>query len=331
MSCKLLRSEVGDGIGTSRQGQETREGAIGSTFMKSIFRVASLAGCILLAVSLVTTAQADPVADFWTTVRRGDDGVLGNEDDIAVGSTIRVVFVTSAAIDGNGTTQSYYDLFGSDSASTGSITGGLTTNWQSLVSTTETVSRENADSIGLTIDETPVAEWLGPEGSNVPVFNTNGDRVGDDGAAMLSGLYSGNLVSYDESGDDQTAGGSTAIWTGTDSAGSPLTHTDSQNFEFDLTLGSLSFSDQKDSSGDVTVAGIGDAGSDSEWLASAVTLRESGVSLPDASSESQQTIGRPIYVMSGEVTVVPEPSTVLLWLGCSGLAGLIYWRKRRRG
>ena len=37
-----------------------------------------------------------------------------------------------------------------------------------------------------------------------------------------------------------------------------------------------------------------------------------------------------LYGMSETLTVVPEPTTLAMWLGFSGLAGLVFWRKRRK-
>ncbi len=36
-----------------------------------------------------------------------------------------------------------------------------------------------------------------------------------------------------------------------------------------------------------------------------------------------------LYAISNVMTVVPEPGSILLWLGAAGLAGCVYWRRRR--
>jgi hypothetical protein len=67
------------------------------------------------------------------------------------------------------------------------------------------------------------------------------------------------------------------------------------------------------------MAGVGNAASE-EWL-------EKGA-YPTVFPGFGDTTAR-LYAMSDTLTVVPEPSTILIWLGFSGVAGLIYWRKRR--
>lgn len=305
--------------------------------MRRILRVSSLVGCAL-ALLVVSSANAEPVDDFWGKIDGTTVTIDGAEKEVSWKTgdnyinNVRVVFASSATIHGDWPARdsdsdtNHYDWFGDTAAQSGSITGalGATTDadWEPLVSTTDSVSNNS----------TPVSDWLGEYGG--PVFNTNGDLVAASGTGMLSGLS--NAIQYDESGDDQSLGGSCGVWTGTDSEGNPLTVTTRwDEDDADVTLGSDALKQQL---GDLNSAGeaggTGDAmSSDADWLESMILFRNSGSLTDSLGSEvvTESPIERSIYVMSGDVQVVPEPSAVLLWLSCTGLAGLIYWRRRRRG
>lgn len=292
--------------------------------MRRIFRAVSIAGCMLAVFSMVSAAQAELVEGFWNKVK--------DQYGLVDGQTIRIVFATSTTTDASSSIWDDYDNFGDSAAASGIITGGLSlgydvpdVEWQPLVST---ASGSPAS---------PVTDWLENNYADIPVFNTNGERVAENSFLMTnSGL---DLpVRYDESGDDQTLDyydqqgepvrSTRPIWTGTLGDGSPANFPDLIDFN-EFTLGSED---------DFSVVGDANA-TTTDWLAYNTMSHGSRPSNAEGSGdfppgfEGDQLPGIPIeqsiYVMSGAVTVVPEPSTVLLWLGFSGLAGLIYWRKRR--
>lgn len=299
-----------------------------SSLMRRYLRVLSVVGCVLVVGCLASAARADLVDDFWKAVK--DNG--GLED----GDWIRVVFVTSTSIDALSPDRSYYDDFGDARVQTGLITKSMLpensgdnwkSNWEPLVTT----SNDSGS---------PVTSWLdaNPDGLDpLPkVFNTAGELVATSATDMDSSALL-KAVRYDESGDDQTlvrydsgepVQSSRAVWTGTLGDGSPAT------FDFvrfsDLTLG-----------GDSGYSVTGDANvTGTEWLGDNTVKQETGGTgsegtgpFPPGFDDNGQLSGvpieLPIYVMSGAIKVVPEPSAVLLWVAFSGLASLIYWRKRR--
>ncbi|MFW6114646.1 MAG: PEP-CTERM sorting domain-containing protein, partial [bacterium] len=148
------------------------------------------------------------------------------------------------------------------------------------------------------------------------------DNVDTDPISLNSSII------WDESGDNQLRDGSSVVWTGTDSSGSPKVIAATQ--PVDGTLGSHN-GEQFGQEEEDQIAEVGDmARTDGAWLDLFGTARFNSPKVAEGYTSEAVALQRSIYVMSGEVTVVPEPSTVLLWLGCTGLAGLIYWRKRRR-
>jgi hypothetical protein len=284
-------------------------------------RILTIASCFVLALTMASAARADVVSDFWSNVL--------SSPGVNVGDTIRVVFVTSSVIDGNGQTQAYYDSFGDASAAAGLLTGSFgPVEWNPLVSTPEVAGSSN-----------PVKNWIQYSsltvGSNneSKIFNTAGQLVANLGVDMLdtnpdptvnnAALVNG--IRYDDSGDDQAPNGSVGVWTGTAASGASNPNVPSG---VALNLGSPVGTQQT-----VPYSVVGDGGQNAnltDWLEATYSPR-SLVNLGGSPTNPQDltSIERSIYVMSGEITVVPEPSTILLWLGFSGIAGMVYWRKRR--
>jgi hypothetical protein len=135
---------------------------------------------------------------------------------------------------------------------------------------------------------------------------------------MLTGSL-GTAIRYDQSGDDMAPLGSLAVWTGTGANGNAFQQVQNEPKYF---LGYPV----------VDAAVVGNGGDKNNWLAAAVLPWEAsaigGTGLPGLPGNND-LINRSIYVMSGEITVVPEPSTILLWVGMAGIAGVVFWRKRR--
>lgn len=291
-------------------------------------RIVTLVSCFVLALALTSAARADLVADFWEKVRAANEtydlGLVAGE------SAIRVVFVTSAVTPANNISQSFYQDFanlqalGNAEQSGGLITSQLVTGsldapqtpvWKPLVSTAGNNVAGNRDY---------VKNWV-DGGNAAPVFNTKGELVALNGAAMIGPNRSLlNGIRYDQSGDSQVAEGSNlAVWTGTGTDG--LSVLAQQSLINSYTLGAPGFEDN------AAATAVGDAGQDAnlnDWLYAAVVTRNATAIL--GGNQVFGDVGRSIYVMSGDITaVVPEPSTILLWLGMAGMAGVIYWRKRR--
>lgn len=276
--------------------------------MRRISRFAGLAACCLLAVTSV--AKADLAQDFFND--------LIQNGDANVGDTIRLVFITSASINADdANTFATYNTFGDTAAGTGIVTSAFglgADQWNPLVLTAD----GSADAI---------TSVLGSSSSKV--FNTQGSVVGNNGTAMLSGLT--NPIVFDESGDSQLNQNSVMVWTGANAAGTPYFDA-GPDPDIDGRLGS-----QIEVGGTTRdgLTNVGNGGSTANWLDFQLSTQSSGgIPVFDPSQDREVILGatfveRPIYVMSGDITVVPEPGTVVMWLTCCGIGTLVYWRKRR--
>ncbi len=264
-------------------------------------RVLVIASCFVLALGMVSAVKADLVSDFWAKVQ---------STGVQQGEAIRVVFVTAPIIRGDISEQAVYDDFALQSALAGELTNGLiidndlgqTGGWKSLVTA--------HDASG----GTPVADWISQTGdpgvAEVKVFNTNGELVGT--TATLSSLSA--AIKYDGSGSnlevldvDGNLVSNTAVWTGTKASGAPASEG-----VVPLWMGNdYAFGSQQGMTG-------GFLQLDGQWLENAKVPFNAGF-----------PVALPVYAMSGTISAVPEPSTIMLWLGFSSIAGLVYWRKRR--
>lgn len=311
--------------------------------MRRYLRVLSVVGCLLVVGCLASAARADLVSGFWNNVWGTElPGTGGHK--VQKGDPIRIAFVTSPTIDALSDQWSDYVGFGNTYAGSGLVTGDKTITdqlptWQPLVSTAE--GGGGSAPVQTWLEQTTFdgVDYSGP-GKYLPVFNTMGELVANSGAAMLAADLE-HAIQYNENGVDQVYGNSLAVWTGTKSDGTTGVYTNALTSSVDLTLGSKSSTGQG-VVGNASV--VGDAGSRTTWLAYNTEPHEialilgdevAGSDLPPGTevddegnlvSEFSVPVMHSIYVMSSPV---PEPSTVLLWVAFSGLAGLIYWRKRR--
>ncbi len=267
-------------------------------------RMLIFASCCVVLAAVAQAAHADVVDDFWQGV---------NDAGYSAGDTIRVVFVTSPVIDALDADHSYYDSFGDSRASSGLVTGsfGLGNNgWDALV------SAENDPS-------NAVQTWI--NAYDIPVFNTHGDLVAYSAGDMLEDNGNGGDlltgINYDESADNQAPKGSVGVWTGTNAEGIG----DSVMIG-PYTLSTRAGSPDELSGYNTRYTTIGDGGAQSGWLDTAISPQ----TLLNPVTQQDLPVLRSIYVMSGEITVVPEPTTLAMWLGFGGLAGLAFWRKRRK-
>lgn len=281
-------------------------------------RILTFVSCWVLAMTVSSVASAD-LAGFWDNVEAASKQYnLG----LKKGDSIRVVFTTSAVMTADSFLQADYQNFANSQVGNGSVTSTLVksaldapvpelADWKPLVTTALDATPG--------FPKTPVYDWV--TDNDRPVFNTQGNLVAYKGADMLGGTLM-SAISLDQSGDDQAlaGNGALAVWTGTAANGKLFAI--SGNL-YDYTLGDPD---------NVSIAG--DGTSATNWLAAGVLPQASlpaviPPGLPGFSFSDPQLIGRSIYVMSGEITVVPEPSTILLWLGMAGIAGVVFWRKRR--
>ena len=282
-------------------------------------RILTVASSFVLVLGMTSAVKADLVSDFWAKVLSTDDPNNAGSKLVAIDDEIRVVFVSSASVVATpGVSHAFYDGIIQTAVSAGALTGGLGSNssdWKALVSTQEDVSWNSSSGGFWQIDDTPVSDFINQGSTDLPVFNTNGDLVAIVATDMLAGLRTG--IKYDASIDDQAPGGAVGVWTGTADDGSPSLAPMMEERSFVL-------GNSDDSRGTGPWATMGDGGSTANWLDANTTLTSTNVAF-----SGEDPVPRLIYGMSGEITVVPEPSTILMWLGFSGIAGLIYWRKRR--
>ncbi len=277
--------------------------------MRRILTIASF--CVAVSL-LAQSARADLVSDFWQGVK--DAGYQAGDE-------IRVVFVSSPVVDAQHSNLSYYNNFGDGLATTGQVTSsfGLSSaDWKPLVTT---VTNDIDGSL------TPVKDWI--NAYNVPVFNTRGQLVASSASSMLGASVTlSNAIRYDESGDDQappkdTPESHVTVWTGTNSLGEASTLTISVPLPqtYVLTLGNH---------GADNYTTVGDGGlTNKGWIDKAIFGQTTTV--PPGPGITPGIVTNSIYVMSSAMTVpVPEPGTLAMWLGFSGIAGLAIWRKRRK-
>jgi hypothetical protein len=222
-----------------------------------------------------------------------------------VGDQYRLVFITSGVIDGNSMDPNDYDAFLTDQVA-GTALEGAAYGWSAVVST---------------YGAGRLASGVVNVHPGVPVYNTGGLKVADDGAAMLDttvGLI--NAVQFDQNGVDK---GAVHVWTGSNSQGGAKLFWHSSLAQWvEATLGSPGFvmppSDP--------IAGIGAGASDGNaWLDYTVIFRNPA--LPGGGTLPYMAA---IYGISDVLTVpIPEPATCVMWLMLSAIGGVVFWRRRR--
>ena len=211
-----------------------------------------------------------------------------------IGETYRLLVLSSGQYevpnDGSATAASFYDnLFNAE------LTGPA-----AAISWTTVVSTNSGDRTAISV-----------LGTGSAVYNGNGDRVMQAGSSLFGGgVTLDNAVNYDWAG---SFAGNTAVWTGADVSGG--------GFQFsgkDFRLGT------PDGGAGSTYGGGYAAGvsqeTDSDWIHAGELAATGGGLFPNSAR---------FYAVSETLEVVPEPGTILLWLGFSGLAGLVFWRRRR--
>jgi PEP-CTERM motif len=129
-----------------------------------------------------------------------------------------------------------------------------------------------------------------PSSTGVPIYRLDDTRIANDNADLWDGAIFA-VMNIDESGSALTAASN--VWTGT--------NTDGGKF------GSLEL-------GASPLVGFG------------ITGDTSGVWILQSKTDPNTLL--PLYAISGEITVVPEPGTITL--GCFGAIAVVAWRLGRR-
>ena len=222
------------------------------------------------------------------------------------GDQYRLIFVTSGGIKGRVSQSgpsniSGYNTFATDQANLQSELVNLGTTWTALVSYT---NPSNADG-GTAVTNTSTSA-----GTGLPIYNLNGELV----ASTYTQLWSQsstvltNPVRYTQAG---TATGSAVVWTGGSFTGGRgigrgLGNPDGGYQNVGVPTSTLS---------------VNNEGQNGSWF--------SGL-IQGTDPNSIQTSQLPIYVMSGTLVAVPEPSSMALaGLGAIG-AGIGAIRRRSR-
>lgn len=226
--------------------------------------------------------------------------------DSLVGSfqKYRLIFVTAGGTAATDPTKAFYDNFVQAEANRpGSVFQGMNHlyKWEAVV----TVGQG-------TVTNTAASVLTGNSLGGLGIYNLAGASLGTGNDIVNNGDVNA-AVGYHQF---MSFAGDSAVWTGSNKYGQGATNNQA------LWLGTP------------YNGAIGLSSSDaSGWLAV-----ESG---PGAAAFLAKTfggyggvplskIGLPVYGISGELTAVPEPSTIALWSVCAGAVGLVAWRKRRK-
>jgi hypothetical protein len=223
------------------------------------------------------------------------DGLVGN-----VGAEYRLIFVTAGATRGDQITKTFYDTFVQGEADLSPLFAGKNSlyKWQAVVTVGTSVPLYDARTV---------------LAGTAPVYNLQSDVVGENGTDMLDGSLD-HSVQYDQYTNDA---GLTEVWTGGLAPPGPLYPSTS------YWLGTPGAEPPPGETSPVSRSYLGLAfASDASWLVGFPAQQFITPGVP---------FGAAVYGISGVLTVpVPEPSTLVLWSLFTGVAGLVFWRKRRQ-
>jgi hypothetical protein len=212
--------------------------------------------------------------------------------DALVGTMVkyRLVFVTSGSIDADSLNLATYQTFVNNQVANTMLAGAIY-NWKPVVSTYDGLSTA-ASAIGT---------------SSVDIYNTAGIVVANGSSDMLDGSLDAP-IQYDQNG---TSVGVGFVWTGSTPSGNK-----------DMGGSDLSLGSELNGVANSTTLGVANQ-STSQWI--------KAFALPNSITANAGfgNVAR-IYGISGELTAVPEPSTIALWSVCASVVGLVAWRKRRK-
>jgi hypothetical protein len=223
------------------------------------------------------------------------DGLVGN-----VGAEYRLIFVTAGATRGDQITKTFYDTFVQGEADLSPLFAGKNSlyKWQAVVT------------VGDSLPTTGAPTYLASDvlAGSEPIYNLSSaevdSKVRNNGDAPIDGALL-SPVKYDQYAGDA---GFTWVWTGVAPTPAP-----EDPIQWAQTwLG----------------AGDGDSYIGKSWLNTKSWISALEFDHVDAGGEKS---GAAVYGISGVLTVpVPEPSTLVLWSLFTGVAGLVFWRKRRQ-
>jgi hypothetical protein len=225
------------------------------------------------------------------------DGLVGN-----VGAEYRLIFVTAGATRGDQITKTFYDTFVQGEADLSPLFAGKNSlyNWQAVVT------------VGTSV---PLCDARTVLAGTAPVYNLQSKVVGENGTDMLDGSLD-NSVQYDQYTNDA---GFTTVWTGGLAPDSPYP---SPSYWLGTPPAGPFGGTPSSYLGMAWWTGS-DAVPDWKWLQGFPYKQFIATNVP---------FGAAVYGISDVLTVpVPEPSTLVLWSLFTGVAGLVFWRKRRQG
>lgn len=225
------------------------------------------------------------------------DSIVGQKDGSGNFIKYRLIFVTSGEIDADSPNVGYYQSF-LNAQVAGSMLAGAVYNWQPVVSTYGGYSA--TQSVG---------------SSEVVIYNTGGFKVADGRTDLLDGSLDA-AVQYTQFG--VSVGGNAKVWTGSYASGLP--HMGGGPIApsgYNLTLGS-------DFSGSNSVYGLAGA-TNGTWLEFG-SMSNAPVA---AGNGSLIWSTARIYGISGELSAIPEPASLVLWSLVAGVVGVAGWRQRR--
>ena len=212
-----------------------------------------------------------------------------------VGAQYRLIFATSGTLRADSGDPLVYDAFLTDQVKN-TMLGEIDYGWKAVVSTAAStrIAKDIVSDAAYVVDP---SEYMG-------VYNTAGIRVAASGDDMLDNSLL-QPVLFDQHGTSVYDG---YAWTGSISDGTGASGS---------LVGDLS-----------TFTMLGATGAnDGTWLRLG-SVRRPGL----LGSPTPIPFVARIYGMSDVMTVpaVPEPATIIMWSLFTGVAGLVFWRKRRQ-
>ncbi len=220
------------------------------------------------------------------------DGQFVPDSLVGTMQKYRLIFVTQGTTTSTSSSKAYYDDFVKAEANKdSSILKGFDYGWEAVAT------------IGTDTGPTDLAKTVLERYPNAAVYNMGGERVAEhsEDLADLS-LSLGNAVLYDQYGHENRV----SVWTGR-----------LRNYlppDMPVPIDGAYWLGDHPTGDDTARVGYSSA-KDKTWL--------------EALPELPQNQYHAIYGISKELTAIPEPATAVLWSLFAGMAGLMYWRKRR--
>lgn len=227
------------------------------------------------------------------------DSIVGQKDGNGNYIKYRLIFVTAGETDADSPNVGIYQTFVNNQVA-GSMLAGAVYDWKPVVST--------------------YGGWTATQSvgsSETAIYNTGGFKVADGKTDLLDGTLD-VAVQYNQFG---ASVGDARVWSGSYASGN--SHMGGNGLPlYNFTLGSERGAPPLP---DNTVFGYANQ-MNSTWL-------DSRSSMPNGPIVNGQggidwNTAR-IYGISGELSAIPEPASLVMWSVAAGVAGLAVWRKRR--